>query len=176
MKNKNLTKIVIAVTAVFVIGAFLFMFGGNLFKGNGGIRKSDSTLMPEATGTTNEIKKSVIVEQDYINTTDTISSVGIVFTRLTYKDGIDIAIELLDGKTVLASNTVDIAKIEDQHRTYIEPVSQLTGMKNKRLTVRIYPVTKEDTGLVIMMNKDTDTSFTFDNKTIKGTLCFSVTE
>ena len=71
---------------------------------------------------------------------------------------------------------VNAAKIEEQHRTYVEPASALTGMANKKLTIRIYPITKEDTGLVVMMNKDADSSFKFDNKTIKGTLCFSVTE
>ena len=176
MKKEKLTKIVIAVTAVFVVGTLLFMFGGNIFSKGESVRGGDMTVMPEATGTTNEIKRSVVVEQDFINSTDTISKVGIVFTRLSYRQDIDLTIELLDGNTVLASTTMDITKVEDQHRTYVEASSQLSGMKGKRLTIRIHPVTKEDTGLVIMMNKDADSSFTFDNKTIKGTLCFTVTE
>ena len=177
MKNKKLEKIIIVVTAVFIICAIMFMFGGSIFSGNGGeARNTDSTVMPEATGTTNEIKKNVVIEQTFVNTTNTISKVGIVFTRLVYKEGIDLAIELADGKNVLASTIVNAAKIEEQHRTYVEPASALTGMANKKLTIRIYPITKEDTGLVVMMNKDADSSFKFDNKTIKGTLCFSVTE
>ena len=49
-------------------------------------------------------------------------------------------------------------------------------MANKKLTVRIYPIQKEDTGLVIMMDGNADASFLFGGKTIKGSLCFSVTE
>ncbi len=176
MKNRKIEKIIIAVTAVFVLAAILLMFGGNIFSGKENVRKTDSTLMPEATGTTNEIKKSIVVEQDFINTTDTVEKVGIVFSRLAYIEGPDLAIELLEGNNVLASNTIDIGKVEDQHRTYVEPSSRLSGMKNKKLTIRIYPLEKEDTGLVIMMNKDADATFRFGNKTIKGTLCFSVNE
>ncbi len=176
MKNKKLEKIVIALTAVFVIAAILLMFGGNFFSNKGDIRKTDSTVMPTATETTNEIKKSVVIEQDFVNTTDTISKVGIVFSRLAYKEGIDLAIELLDGNTVLAGNTYNVAGIEEQHRTYVEPASKLTGMSGKKLTLRIYPADKEDTGLVVMMDGNADSTFCFGSKTIKGTLCFSVTE
>lgn len=176
MKNKKIEKIIIAVTAVFVLTAILVMFGGNIFSRKEGIRKSDSTVMPEASGTTNEIKKSVVVEQDFINTSDTIEKVGIVFSKLAYIEGSDLTIELLEGETVLAENTIDIGKIEDQHRTYVTPPARLSGMKNRKLTIRIYPAEEEDTGLVIMMNKDADATFRFGNKTIKGTLCFSVSE
>ena len=173
MKNKKLEKIVIALTAVFVIAAILLMFGGNFFSNKG---KTDSTVMPTATETTNEIKKNVVIEQDFVNTTDTISKVGIVFSRLAYKEGIDLAIELLDGNTVLAGSTYNVAGIEEQHRTYVEPASKLTGMSGKKLTLRIYPADKEDTGLVVLLDGNADSTFRFGSKTIKGTLCFSVTE
>lgn len=176
MKNKRLEKIVIGATAVFIVLALLFMFGGTIFEGKSEIRKTDSTVMPTATGTTNEIKKAVVVEQDFINTSDSISQVGIVFNRLAYIEGVDLAMELLDGNKVLASTTVAVSKIEDQHRTYIEPSPKLTGMANKKLTIRIYPTSKEDTGLVIMVDDSAKSTFRFGNKTIKGTLCFSVTE
>ncbi len=176
MENRKLEKIVVIVTSVFVLVSILLVFGKNIFQNSSDIRKTDSTIMPEASGTTNEIKGSVVIEQDFINSSDSISRIGIVFNRLTYKEGIDLAMELLDGDSVLASNVYNIASLEEQHRTYIEPASKLSGMRNKKLTIRIYPVTKEDTGLVIMMNKDADASFRFGGKTIKGTLCFSVTE
>ena len=176
MKNRKIEKIIIAVTAVFVLAAILLMFGGNIFSGKNSIRKSDSTLMPEASGTTNEIKKTIVVEQDFINTSDTIEKVGIVFSKLAYIEGSDLMIELLEGETVLAGNAIDIGKIEDQHRTYVAPSARLSGMKNRKLTIRIYPAEEEDTGLVIMMNKDADATFRFGSKTIKGTLCFSITE
>lgn len=176
MKNKKLTSIVIAVTAIFVVAAVLFMFGGNIFSGGSSIRKTDSTLMPEATGTTNEIKRTVVVEQSYINTTDTISKIGIVFTKAYYLEDVDLTIELLQGNNVLASTVVDVAEIEEQHRTYVEPVAQLSGMKNKKLTLRIYSTNKTDTGIQVMMADSRGSSFTFGKKEIDGTLCFSVTE
>ena len=177
MKNKRTQTLIITVTSVFVIVTLLLVFGGRIFSNDkNGIRRTDSTVMAEATGTTNEIKKGIVVEQDFINSTETISKVGIVFTHLANRGGITMALELLDGDTVVASNTLDAGNFEDQHRTYIEPAQMLTGMKNKKMTIRIYPVSEEDSGLVIMMNKDVDTTFRFGNKTIKGTLCFSVTE
>lgn len=176
MKNKKLEKAVIIAAAVFVVMALLFMFGRNLFNRNGDVRTADSTVMPEATGTTNEIKSGIIVEQDFVCTSDSISKLGIVFTRLAYKEGFDIVLELLEGNDVIASTTVKVAAVEDQHRTYIEPASKLNGMKGKTLTVKIYSAEKVDTGLVIMMNKDADTSFRFGGKSVKGTLCFSITE
>ena len=176
MKNKKLEKAVIIATAVFVVMALLFMFGRNLLSNKSDVRTNDSTVMPEATNTTNEIKSGIVVEQDFVCTSDSVSKLGIVFTRLAYKEGINVVLELLDGNSTLASTTVKVAAIEDQHRTYIEPSAKLNGMKDRTLTIRIYPVEKEDTGLVIMMNKDADTSFRFGDKTVKGTLCFSVTE
>ena len=63
-KNKKTTTIIIIVAVVFVLLGFLFMFGGNIFNGMGSskIRKNDSTVMPEATGTTEAINDGFIVE------------------------------------------------------------------------------------------------------------------
>lgn len=168
--------IVLVVTAAFVVLTTLLFFGRNIFNGSSDARRSDSTIMPSANDTTSEIKKGIVIEQDFINTTDSISNVAIVFSRLSYKEGIDLAIELWDGNDLLAASTYKIAQIEDQHRTYLEPSSVLSGLKNKELTLKIYPVQQEDTGLVVMMDKDMDTTFRFGNKTIKGTLCFAITE
>lgn len=176
MKNKKIEKVVIGVTAVFVIVSLLFVFGGNIFKKREKKPTSDSTLMPTATGTTDEILKTTVVEQDFVNTTDTISKVGIVFSRITYKEGIRIAVELLEGNVVLASDTFKVSDVEDQHRTFLESNPTLKGMKNKNLTLKIYSYTKDDTGLVIMMDQNADASFKFGNKTVQGTLCFSVNE
>ena len=178
MKNSKTQKIVIIVTAIFIVAAVLLMFGGNIFKGSGSgsSSRTDMTVMPEATDLTAEIKRSTVIEQEFVSSTDDISKVGIVFARDRYLEGVHMVIELLEGNTVLASNSVNVAKIEDQHRTYVEPASKLTGMKGKTLKLRIYCAEKEDTGMKIMMSKDVKTTFKFGNKTIDGTLCFSVTE
>ena len=177
MKNKKIEKIVISVTALLIIAALLFMFGGNLFKKAGAIRKTDSTVMHEATGTSNEIRKTTVVSQDFINTTDTISKVGIVFIRSSYIENVHLAMELLDGDKVLASTIVNVKDIEEQHRTFIVPASKLTDMKGKTLTVKIYSADKEDTGIKVMIASDVkDSSYKFGNVTYEGSLCFSVTE
>ena len=175
MENKKLQKIIIIVAAVFVLVSLFFMFGKTLFSSKTA-RNSDSTVMPEATGTTNEIRATTVVQQDFVCSTDTISKVGIVFVRDKYIEGVHLALELYDGNKLLASSTVNVAKIEEQHRTYIEPSSKLSGMKNKTLTIKIYPVEKEDTGMMIMMSNKVNSNYLFGNKTIKGSLCFSVTE
>ena len=175
MENKKVQKIVIIVAAVFVLVSILFMFGRTLFSSKAA-RYSDSTVMPEATGTTNEIRSSTVVQQDFICSVETISKVGIVFVRDKYIQGVDLAMELYDDSTLLDSTTVNVAKIEEQHRTYIEPTSKLSGMKNKTLTLKIYSADKEDTGIVIMMSDKVNSNFKFGNKAINGSLCFSVTE
>ena len=175
MKNKKTEKIVIIVTALFVVVSILLVFGKNIFSSSSSIRKTDSTIMPEASDTTNEIKKNIVIEQDFINSTETISKIGIVFSRLSYKEGVDLAIELWNGTQLLASGSYKISEIEDQHRTFLDTPS-LSDMKNKKLTLKIYPLQEEDTGLVIMMDKNAKASFRFGNKTIKGTLCFAISE
>ncbi len=174
MKIPKHFKLIIGLTALFVIVSILFMFGGNLFRSKGNIRNDDSTLMVEADSTTNEIKSGIVVEEDFICSCDSISAVGIVFSRIAYVQGISMELALLEGNSVLASEIVDSGSIEEQHRTFIH--CALSGMKGKKLTVRIAPLNEGDTGLVIMMNQKSGTSFRFGKKTVKGTLCFSVSE
>ena len=176
MKDKKKQTVIIAVAALFIVLSMAFMFGKNLFSGGGIIKNTDSTEMPEATGTTPEIKGSTVFAQDFVNTTDTISKVGIVFTRLRYLQGVDIVIELREGDKVLAVNNINVAKVEEQHRTYVEPSSTLNGMKGKTLTLNIYAPDAEDTGLAIMMSNKVNTTFKIGNKNANGSLCFSVTE
>ena len=177
-KNKKTTTIIIVVAAVFVVAGFLFMFGGNIFNdfGSSKIRKNDSTLMPEATGTTDPINEGAVITQDFVNTTDTISSIGIVFFRITYYEDVDLVIELLDGNNILATKKIDASKVEIEHRTFVEPSTTLTGMKDKNLTIKIYSANKEDTGLVVMMSDKVDSSYEYNGKSLKGSLCFSVNE
>ena len=176
MKNKKTQIVLIAFAVVFILLSVFFMFGRNIFSGKGIILNTDSTVMPEATGTTPEIKGNTVLVQNFVNTTDTISNVGIVFTRLQYKQGIDLTIELREGNTILASNSINVSKIEDQHRTYVEPAKTLSGMKGKTLSLRIYTPDKEDTGLAVMMSNKVNATFKIGNKTANGSLCFSVTE
>ena len=120
---KNLKKkdlIIISITAVFVIGVFVLMFGGSTFDFSKK-RKSDSTVMPVATTTTERIDENITVEQSFVNTTDTISEVGVVFYRIQYLEGVNMVLELYDGSKLLASSVYPVHMIEGEHRTYIVP-------------------------------------------------------
>lgn len=177
MNKSKLTKIVIALCVLLIVGSFLFMFGGNIGNGSGikTVTNGDMT-MPEANAITDEIKKNTIVEQDFVYSPDTISEVAIVFTRKYYLEGVRVTIQLLDGNNVLASHTQNVAGIDDQHRTYLTPDKKITGVSGKTLTLKIYSEDKADTGLAIMMQENKKLSFKFGNKEIQGTLCFSVSE
>lgn len=169
-KNKK-TKLIIVLATLFVVAGFVFMFGNGLKT-----RKSDSTIMPEATGTTEPLNDGVIITQNFVNTTDTISSLGIVFYRITYYEDVHLIIELLDGDNILASKRIDVSKVEDYHRTFVEPSKKLTGMKDKTLTIRIYCEEVADTGLVVMMSDKVNSNYQYNGKSEKGSLCFSVNE
>ncbi len=179
MKRFSREKLAIILISVFVIAAVLFMFGGNIFSGSGNNERQperDYTVMPVATGMTDEITKGVKVEQSFVSSLDSITEIGIVFGRLYYVEDVDLMIELLSGNEVLASNTYNVKDIEDQHRTFLTLPAPLKGAQNKEFRLRIYPVDKSDTGLTIMMNDSEGKVFNFDKRNVKGTLCFSITE
>ena len=177
MNKSKLTKIVIALCLLLIVGSFLFMFGGNIGNGSGikTVTNGDMT-MPEANAVTDEIKKNTIVEQTFKYSPDTISEVAIVFARKYYIEGVRIKIELLDGNTVLASHSVKVEGIDDQHRTYLKPDIKITGVSGKELTLKITSEDKADTGMAIMMQENKKSSFKFGSKEVNGTLCFSVSE
>ena len=174
-KNKK-TWIIIVIAALFIVAGTLFMFDGNIINFGSKIRKTDSTVMPEATGTTEAINDGHAVEQTYANTTETISNVGIVFYRVSLLDNADLVIELLDGNKILARKIIPASEISSEHRTFIDPDASLSGMKNKELTIRIYSKNDNDTGLTVMINNKANSTYLFNGKCQKGTLCFSVNE
>ena len=174
MEKANKGKIIILVAAAFIVIAVLFMFSSLIDFSKK--RKSDSTVMPEATGTTERIENGIVVEQTFTNTTETITQVGIVFVRIQYLEGPNMVLELYDGNTLLARSKYPIYLIEDEHRTYIVPDSPLSGMKGKNLTIKIYAENKEDTGFAVLVSENENAEYRFGNVSKKGSLCFSVTE
>ncbi|MBR4469708.1 MAG: hypothetical protein IKS54_00135 [Erysipelotrichaceae bacterium] len=178
MKNKKLEKVVIILTALFVIASLLFMFGKNIFSGKASpsARRGDVTIMPEASASTEEITHGDVVEQSFICSASTISQVGIVFNKIYTVDNVDLTIELLQGNRTVAKNTYDVSEIEGQHRTFVIPPEALIGTRNKSFTIKIYTVTDEDTGLGVLYSSEGNSSFLFGRERINGTLCFSVTE
>lgn len=176
MNNKKTQKIVVIAAAIFVIIGFLIMFGNGFNFGGSSIRKTDTTVMPDATAVTERISDNVMVEQTFQCTTDSIRKLGVVFSRIQYLEGPNMVIELLDGNTTLGSTVIRVELIEEQHRIFIEPNIPITGVKDKNLTLRIYGQEGKDTGLALMYAEIGGSSFKFDNKNIKGTICFYVEE
>ena len=176
MKRVQIEKLIMFAATLFIVVSVLLVFGGNIFSGKQGMRRSDSTIMPEATGMTTEIKRTSIVQEDFRCTCNTISGIGIVFTRERTVSGAKLTIELSEGDTVLCSMTVNASSVQDQHRTFLNPSEVLTGMKGKTLTLKIYSANQTDTGLKVMMSENSSSTFLFGNKVIQGTLCFSIQE
>ena len=176
MENRKLEKMIIAVTALFVIAGIMIMFGGNILNGLNSKSRNDVTVMPEATGTTDVIKADTVVEQTFVCNASFIEKIGIVFTKDDPNNSAVIAVELLEGKRVIASETYSVTSIQEQHRTFLEPEKTLTSVSGKEYTLRIYSANDTDTGVRILMSSDIDSTFKFGSKTVRGTLCFSVSE
>lgn len=170
--NKKTRNILIAIVAGLVIGSCIFMFIISP-----PVVKKGNREMPKATSETDDITNDTIVEQKFINTTEDIEEIAIVFSRhYNLGENVDMIIELLDGNNVLASTSINCDDIEAEHRTYIKPNNTISGFVGKELTLRIYTSSSAGTGLALKMNSDDkNSSFIFGNETVKGTLCFSVT-
>ena len=132
--------------------------------------------MPEANAVTEELTEGLVVEQKFKNITEDINEIAIVFSRhYDLAENVNMVIELLDGNNVLASENINCDDIQAKHRTYIKPTNLISGYVGKELTLRVYTKSTAGTGLAIMMNTNENTSFTFGNNSVKGTLCFSIT-
>lgn len=170
MNNKK-RNTVIAIVAAIIVGILVFLLFMNPIRTKKGNRE-----MPKATSETDEITNLIIVEQKFINVTEDINEIAIVFSRhYDLGEDVDMIIELLDDNKVLASKSINCDDIQGNHRTYINPDKIISGYFGKELTLKIYTESSAGTGLSIMMNEEEDSSFMFGNKSIKGSLCFSIT-
>ena len=170
--SKKTRNILLGIVAALVVVSCIFMFiisPLNIKKGN--------REMPDATSETEEITSGVVVEQKFKNITEDIQEIAIVFSRhYDLGEDVDMVIELSDGSNVLAASKVNCDDIQSGHRTFIKPTNVISGYVGKELTLKIYTTSTAGTGLAIMMNSDdSNSSFTFGNNIIKGTLCFSIT-
>ena len=169
--NKKTRNILIAIVAALVIGSCIFMFVISPIKVRTGNKE-----MPEANGQTQEIMHGIIVEQKFVNRTEDIKEVALVFSRAyDLGEDVDIVIELLNGGDVLASANINADSIQANHRTYLKPASILSDLVDKELTLRVSTTSTAGTGLSLMINTDDDSSFMFGNEKVDGTICFSVT-
>ncbi|MBQ2658427.1 MAG: hypothetical protein IJF87_07675 [Erysipelotrichaceae bacterium] len=175
MKKDRKTVVLIVLCSLFVVAAVLYMFKDKLFVRKETVTVSENREMPAADAVTNEITNGLVVEQKFINRTDPIKELAVVFTKLYVLDDVDITIELLDGNKSLLKKTVNVLQIEDQHRFFVEASQPIEGVLGKELTLRIYPETASDTGLALMMQETGKETILFGKMKVKGTICFSLT-
>lgn len=166
-------KILLVCCVVFVLLGFLIMFFDRIPKNVVPDIVSEDRKMPDANAITQEITGDISVEQDFINTTDNITQLAVVFTRLYDADAV-VVIELDDGGSVLLQKAVKCSDVKDQHRMFVETEEPLKDVVNKELTLRIYSQNASDTGLALMMQANDDSTFRFGNTEMKGTICFSI--
>lgn len=177
--NEKMKKILLAIVVLLVIGSCIFMFKISPISKTEKVTEVRNREMPAANATTDELTKGLIVSEEFTNTTDNINEIAVVFTRnymLDEKDASNtLAIELLDGNKVLASGSFITNDIPDQHRVYVYPTSPITGMVGKKLTLIVYDNSGCDTGVSLMIDNTSTSSFKFGNKKQDGTICFSIT-
>ncbi len=174
MKKDKKVILLIGLCALFIVAAVLFMFKDKLFVRRETVTVSENREMPEANAVTNEITNGLVVEEKFINHTDHIKELAIVFTKLYVLDNVELSIELLEGNKTLLKKTVNVLQIEDQHRLFIEADAPIEGVLGKELTLRIYPETASDTGVALMMQETDDSLIKFGRMKVRGTICFSL--
>ena len=175
MNRNKRTVLLLVLCSLFVIASVLFMFRDKLFVRRETVSVSEDRQMPEANAVSNEITNGLTVEQKFMNRTDHIKELAIVFTKLYVLNDVEISVELLDGNRTLLKRTVNVSKIEDQHRLFINADEPIEGVLGKELTLRIYPETASDTGLALMMQENGDDVIRFGTMKVRGTICFSLT-
>ena len=167
VSRNRLEKIAMLLSLALAVGAFWFMFGRNL---SGVSSYTAGTSLPEADATTAEIKAGMSVEQSFRCGVDALEGLSLVFTKQSEAAG-DLKIEVLQGTEILMEGSFAAADIPDQHRTTLWAKETLSGMKGKKLKLRISAA--GDTGLALMMKSGT-ASFRFAGRTLKGTICFAL--
>ena len=178
MENSKRTKLIVVAAAIFVLVAVFFMFGGKLpsISLSSGIRKTDSTEMPAATGGSDTIDRKVTIEQSFVCTSDTITQIGIVFYKNEQIENVNVVVELLDGNKTLMQGIYPAENIESEHRTFLVANETLSGLKNKKLTLKFYSFDGQDTGLGLMVCESMNCSYKYNGSSRKGSICFAIEE
>ena len=165
--------IIIGALAVFVLAVTLMMFSDEInVPGSSDAAKGGSEMI-EANAVSDEITKGTVVSQTFKCSEDTVSKAALVFTKLYNLEDTYITVELLNGNTTVLKQDVNVEDIPDQHRLFVKGTA-VSGLKGKELTLKIYPASDSDTGVALMINDSVKSSFSFGNKKINGSICFSV--
>lgn len=177
--NKKFRNILIIVVAALVIGSCIFMFKISPISKTEKVEEIGNMEMIAANTTTDELTRDIVVEQKFINKTENIKEIAVVFTRIYYLEETDantnVVIELCEGSKSLCKQQVLANDIPDQHRVYIYPETVLSGLVGKELTLKIYMNEDCDSGVSIMANDEVNSTYKFGKKKMSGSICFSIT-
>ncbi len=171
-KLRNVFAIAFLIYAIFAL-SFYYLAGDQLRYRVA----EDSIAMAEADSITPEIVRGVTVSQDFVNTIDHIDKISMVFTKLYREAQGMMTIDLYDGDVLLFRKVMDVSKVPEQHRIFIEPEHSIRDVRDKVLTLKIYSSCRTNEGICVMMNKadaPQGSMITAGNEKIPGTLCFSV--
>ncbi len=172
-KSNKKTWIIIGLLAAFVLTVTIMMFSDKIdIPGSSDAAKGGSEMV-EANAVSDEITKGTVVSQTFKCSEDSVNKLALVFTKLYSLEDTFITIELLNGDAVVLKQDVNVKDIPDQHRLFVKGTS-VSGLKGKELTLKIYPASDSDTGLALMINDSVRSSFSFGNKKVDGSICFSV--
>ena len=175
MTKEKLRKVFTIAFLIYTVFAVSFYFlSGDQLK----YRVAKDTIsIIEADSVTPEITRGVTLTQDFTNTVDNIDQIAIVFTKL-YREGKGLlTVDLLDGENLLYRKMLDVGKIPEQHRVYLEPENSIRGCRDKVLTIKIYSNSRINEGASVMMNKAAAPEgykIRVGNETISGSICFSI--
>ncbi len=176
MTNKNLRNVFSIAFIVFAVFTVLFYFlSGDQLKYK---VSKDNINMLDADAVTPELTRGVTISQDFTNTVDNIEQIALVFTKL-YREGSGLlTVDLYHGEDLIYRKIFDVEKIPEQHRVYIEPEYPFAGLKDEKLTLKIYSNARSNSGVSVMMNKGNAPERSYvsvGSEKIDGSLCFSVT-
>ena len=141
-------------------------------------KSSGNIVMLETESVTEEIKGNTVISQSFKNSIDIIKKISLVFTKFYKHNDGRIVIELTDQNNVLMRKKIDVNDIRDQIVMDIVLENPIIEEADKTLTLSIYSENGIDSGVAVMMNKEsarpTD-RIVMGNHIVRGSLCYSVT-
>ena len=173
LNKKTIKRIFIITELIFavLVGAFYFLAGDQL------VYKSTTHPidLQEADSVSDELISGTVISQDFVCEMDKIEQVSVVFTKF-YRDARGtVSIELRDGDRLLFKQDVAMDDIPEQQRLFLRIVRPIKNQKGKTLRILISADSLEGSAAAVMMNQEQgDSRIHMNDRTVKGTLCFSV--
>ena len=141
-------------------------------------KSSGNIVMLETESVTEEIKGNTVISQSFKNSIDRIEKISLIFTKFYKHNDGRIVIELSDQNNVLMRKKIGVNDIRDQIVMDIVLENPIIEETDKTLTLSIYSENGIDSGVAVMMNKESASPadrIKMGNQIVRGSLCYSVT-